>query len=194
MLWSTLNELMGRKPNSTPTFIDTGESFLTKPCEIADYFNSFFINKVDKSRNEMTSTRNASSYSNIEQKIMTDKNCHFELKKVNVEKVQELLLSINNDKPAGKDDLDGKLLKMVASDVAGPVCHIFNASIASGVFPVRWKEAKITPLPKNMKENFSGKNSRPTSLLPILSKLLEKIVTKQIQDFFKVNKLFSNFQ
>lgn len=60
------------------------------------------------------------------------KNCHFEFKKVNVEHVQQLLLSINNDKPAGQDDLDGKLVKMVASHVAGPVCHIFNASIASG--------------------------------------------------------------
>ena len=193
-LWNTLNDIMGRKPNSTASFIDTGESFLTKPSEIADYFNSFFINKVDKLRSEMSSTSNASSYSNIEQKIMKGKNCQFELKKVNVEKVQELLSSIKNDKPAGKDDLDGKLLKMVASDVAGPVCHIFNASIASGIFPVRWKEAKVTPLPKNINENFSGKNSRPISLLPILSKLLEKIVTEQIQGFFMVNKLFSNFQ
>ena len=93
-------------------------------------------------------------------------------------------LSINDDKPSGKDNLDGKLLKMVASDVAGPVCHIFNASISSGVFPMGWKEAKVIPLPKNANENFSGKNSRPISLLPILSKLLERIVTDQIQCFF----------
>ena len=78
--------------------------------------------------------------------------------------------------------------------MASPVCHIFNASIASGVFPEGWKEAKVTPLSKNSNENFSGKNSRPISLLPILSKLLEKIITDQIQSFFKVNKLFSNFQ
>ena len=142
----------------------------------------------------MLPTSNTLSCSNIEEQIMKGKNCHFELKKVNVEKVKQLLLSINNDKPSGKDNLDGKLLKMVASDVAGPVCHIFNASIASGVFPMGWKEAKVIPLPKNTNENFSGKNSRPISLLPILSKLLERIVTDQIQFFFTVNTLFSNFQ
>ena len=49
-------------------------------------------------------------------------------------------------------------------------------------------------LPKNSKAPLTGSNSRPISLLPTLSKLLEKIVFDQIQCYFTVNKLTTDFQ
>jgi hypothetical protein len=39
---------------------------------------------------------------------MKDKNCTFEICEVSVEAVKKLLLSINNDKPPGSGQLDGK--------------------------------------------------------------------------------------
>ena len=42
--------------------------------------------------------------------------------------------------------------------------------------PEIWKEAKVIPLPKDKRATFAGPNSRPISLLPVLSKILEKIV------------------
>ena len=39
------------------------------------------------------------------------------------------LLSINNDKAPGIDNLDGKLLRMVADCIATPICFIFNQSL-----------------------------------------------------------------
>ena len=47
---------------------------------------------------------------------------------------------------------------------------------------------------KSGKVAFTGSNSRPTSLLPALSKLLEKMVFDQIQCYFSVNKLTTDFQ
>ena len=41
---------------------------------------------------------------------MKDKNCTFEFRKVSVEEVGKLLLSIKNDKPPGSDNLDGIIL------------------------------------------------------------------------------------
>ena len=46
--------------------------------------------------------------------------------------------------------------------------------------------AKIIPLPKNNKEKFSGNNSRP-SILPTISKIMERIVYEQIQNYFCIN-------
>lgn len=60
--------------------------------------------------------------------------------------------------------------------------------------PQAWKEAKQIPLPKNSKAPFAGSNSRPISLLPVLSKLMEKIVFDQIQCNFSENKLTTDFQ
>ena len=100
--------------------------------------------------------------------IMKDKNCTFELRKVSVEEVKKWL-SINNEKPPGSDNIDGKLLRIIADDIATPICHIFNLGLLESMCPQAWREAKVIPLPKNSKAPFTGSNRRPISLLPTLS-------------------------
>ena len=95
--------------------------------------------------------------------------------------MEQLLLSINNDKPPGIDNLDGKLLWMVADSMGTPICHIFNLSLEESVCLQAWREAKVFPLPKSGKAVFTGSNSRPKSLLPALGKLFEKMVFDLIQ-------------
>ena len=75
----------------------------------------------------------------------------------------------------GIDNLDGMLLRMVADSIATPICHVFNLSQEESLCPQAWREAKGIPQHKSGKEAFTGSNSRPISLLPALSKLLEKI-------------------
>ena len=54
--------------------------------------------------------------------------------------------------------------------------------------PNEWKKARITPIYKSAsKSNFD--NYRPVSVLPVLSKLLEKIIHTQLMDFLEENKL-----
>ena len=96
-------------------------------------------------------------------------------------KVEELLLSIKLNKPPGIDNLDGKLLRMVADSITTPICHIFNLSLEESLCPQAWRKAKVIPLPKSGKAAFTGSNSRHISLLPALSKLLGKNVFGQIQ-------------
>ena len=70
---------------------------------------------------------------------------------------------------------------------------IVNTSLTTGVFPEIWKHAMVIPLlKKGDQENVS--NYRPISLLPILSKIVEKIVSNQLLDFLLKNNLLSNSQ
>ena len=71
---------------------------------------------------------------------------------------------------------------------------LFNQCLVSGAFPKQWKEGKIIPLPKDARATFCGPNSRPISILPVLSKLLEKIVFKQVQDYFYDYNLTTMYQ
>ena len=73
---------------------------------------------------------------------MKIKHCNFDFRKVSVEEVKKLLLSFNN-KPPGSDNLDGKLLRIIADDIATPICHIFNLSLLESVCPQAWREAKV---------------------------------------------------
>ena len=50
------------------------------------------------------------------------------------------------------------------------------------------------PIPKNERLQFSESNSRPLSLLPLFSKIMERCVYEQIQSYFSNNNLFTNFQ
>lgn len=193
-LWGTLNNIMGRKSNSTTSFIESEGAFITKPLDIANYFNDYFMGKVSTLRQGMPTSSCESSYLCIKKQIMKDKNCTFELRKVSIDEVEKLLLSINIEKPPGIDNLDGKLLKIIANHIAAPICHIFNLSFECNVCPQIWKEAKVIPLPKDARNTFTGSNSRPISLSPVLNKLLEKIVFDQIQRYFSVNNLTSDYQ
>lgn len=53
---------------------------------------------------------------------------------------------------------------------------------------------KNNSLPKNKKLPFSGSNSRPISLLPVLGKIMETIVYEQINDYLSTNNIICNSQ
>ena len=58
-----------------------------------------------------------------------------------------------------------------------------NLSISSGKFPSSWKAAKITPIFKSGSRSVP-KNYRPISVLPIVSKLLEKAAQQALKYYF----------
>lgn len=125
---------------------------------------------------------------------MKDKPCNFEFDQVNVVQVEMLLRSLTVGVSAGTDNLNSRLFKLSAVHISKPICHIFNRCLISGVCPKLWKDGKIIPLPKDTKSTFCGPSSRPISILPFRSKLLEKIVFKQVQDYFSHNDLTTMFQ
>ena len=66
--------------------------------------------------------------------------------------------------------------------------NIVNCCIEKKYFPTSWKIANIMPLPKT-KKPVEYKDLRPISILPILSKLIEKVLNMQIRehlDKFKI--------
>lgn len=92
---------------------------------------------------------------------MQDKDCKFEFSVTYILDIEKLLSELKYDKPCGHDKLDSRLLKLSARIVASPICYIFNLSLKEGIYPQVWKVTKVTPLPKNRKEEFTGSNSRP---------------------------------
>jgi hypothetical protein len=101
-LWSTLNEVMGRMTNSTPSFIESDGLFITKPFDVAKLFNDYFIGKVSKLRQETPTTNSEQLYSCIKKRIMKEKHCKLQFCNVSVGEVGKL---VNNDKPPGIDNL-----------------------------------------------------------------------------------------
>ena len=85
---------------------------------------------------------------------------------------------VDTSKAAGIDRLPGRFLKDGADVLAKQVTDICNLSISLNKLPSSFNSAKVKPIfKKGRKINFS--NYRPISLLPMLSKIIEKVVHEQ---------------
>ena len=70
-----------------------------------------------------------------------------------------------------------------------------NASLSSENAPTSFKQAWVTPLLKTVSlKPADMKNYRPVSLLPFLSKIVEKVAFKQVSDFLSENNLLDTKQ
>ena len=108
--------------------------------------------------------------------------------------VLKFLSALNVWKAPGVDGVCHHLLKNCASALAGPLCHIFNLSLKTGVFPQIWKTASVQPIFKNKGQRTDPKNYRPIALLPSISKVFEHFVQKQLLDYCLTNAIIPDEQ
>ena len=104
----------------------------------------------------------------------------FKLKPVSIKDIEKELLGLNARKSTGLDNLPSRFLKDGATFLSKPLAHIINSSITTGSVPNELKIAKVTPLYKKNSRLEVG-NYRPISVLPCVSKILEKCVYNQLQ-------------
>ena len=81
-------------------------------------------------------------------------------------------------------------MKIGVDLLAPAVQHIINLSIKTSVFPDIWKVHKVTPLLKSSEcDKLLPKSYRPVALLPVISKVLEKVVFGQLVEYLEDNNL-----
>lgn len=116
----------------------------------------------------------------------------FDFKFVTPVKVGEIIRAIKTDS-VGLDGIGIKMIELCGSVILPYITHIVNCCLEQSVFPDLWKVALVRPIPK--KTNPSElKDLRPISILPILSKVLEKIMTEQLQEFLSSHDLIPESQ
>ena len=91
-------------------------------------------------------------------------------------------------KSCGLDCIDSYILNLAKEELIPAITHIVNLSIMERKFPSQWKFAKVIPLHKK-DEVIDAKNYRPVALLPIVSKILERLMYKQMIEYLEANSL-----
>ena len=117
---------------------------------------------------------------------------HFE--SVDVGLVTSILMT-SPAKQCSLDPLPTWLMKECVSVLAPCVTSIINVSLRTGYFSLAWRKAIISPLLKKsgLDESTPG-NDRPVSNVTFLSKVLERVVHRQMSSYLIVNKLMQDFQ
>lgn len=104
------------------------------------------------------------------------------MESVTQREVLRTLKQLCTDCSTGPDQLPARFVKLVAEHLAGPLTTIINNCISKLYFSRAWKLARISPIPK-VDTPVTEDDLRPVSILPVLSKVFEKLVASQMTDF-----------
>ena len=86
------------------------------------------------------------------------------------------------------------VLKNCEAELSYILVELFNKCLKESCFPDCWKVSSVVPVFKNVGERSTAKNYHPVSLLPVVSKVFEKLVNNRIVDHQEKCGLFSGFQ
>lgn len=103
------------------------------------------------------------------------------------------LTHLKQTNTCGLDNIDGKILKLCAPIITDTLTYLYNICIDKSHFPEILKQAKIIPLYKSG-DKTNPSNYRPISILPVLSKPLEKHIYKHLMLHILKNNLLHPHQ
>lgn len=107
--------------------------------------------------------------------------------------VKRELRKLAPHKATGSDEIPARVLNACADSLALPLSRLFTMAFRQGVQPAKWKLARVVPVYKR-KSKSDPKNYRPISLLPIMSKVMEAIVNRQLMNFLERHSILSSNQ
>ena len=180
-----LRNITGRTRRETIPPLLTGDGrILTTDEDIATVFNDHFASQSHLAvpPNHTPTTHNRGPVPTLNEITTTP------------QEVLKILNSLDPNKSCGPDQLPAKIIKLSAIIIAEPLSELFNNSFRLGIFPEMWKEANIHPIFKKKGSQSDPTNYRPISLLSILSKVMEKIVFRNIYDHLLEHQLLSDRQ
>jgi hypothetical protein len=184
--WKTINNILGMQ--SKPTVVNElklGENSLTNTKDIAEGFNDYFSNiGPDLASKIDTPNLNFQTY------IEKAKSEFSAFQPVTVSNVYHLLHGLSSNKATGVDKISSKIAAPAISD---SLAYIFNQAITLSLFPHEWKTARVMPLYKNGQRNLPG-NYRQISVLPVISKITERILYDQLYNYLTKFELLSDCQ
>ena len=115
------------------------------------------------------------------------------LQPTNKSEIEKIIKSLDSNKSSDIYGMSPKLLKILSPAISETLSNIFNESFALGVLPDHMKLAMITPIFKGGSK-LDVSNYRPVSVLPIISKVLEKLMLTRLIKYLDKSKIIYEHQ
>lgn len=184
------NELGNSKPRQTISEIEINEKYIEDPQSISDHFNKFFTNIAINNDCQGSNSFCNNSKPNLMNPSSHNLSC---FSAVTEPEVYKTIMSLKNKNSSGWDEIPSSVVKRSAHIITKPLTFVINLSLSNGEFPDKLKYSVVRPLFKSG-DPKSVSNYRPIALLPIFSKIFEKIILLQVVKYLEDNNLFSSSQ
>ena len=174
-IWKILNRYIPRKNVPLTTF--------ENPLLLANKFNEFYANVGKMTASKATNLadeynlnihdRNEINPCEFDHGCGQNDTTLFTFQSITTGDVQRIIKRLPSNKAPGCDKVNAKILKDSSPVIAPMITSLMNNSFSSSTFPLLWKKAEIVPILKSG-DGEDPANTRPISLLPILSKVCER--------------------
>ena len=184
-MYNTINVLLNKNSSTLPDSVSYKD--------LADQFLSFFIEKVEKIRDNVSSVH---AHGTIDKpsSAINENVCMSCFKPLSTDDVQKIIMQMPS-KSCSLDSLPLWLVKENLPTLLPMITNIVNISLSSGSFPSNLKRSIITPvIKKSTSDPNVLKSYRPVANITFLSKMIEKVVTSQVTEHVDCNGLGEEYQ
>ena len=173
------------KVNSSrfPKSINVNGKSIKENSRIAEEFNKYFTNVGPNLACKIQNTsKTFEDYLFPAQKNM-------EYRYLTFEEFEKAFKPVKRNRPTGHGDIDSNVIIKVYDETSYPLLMIFHSSFNEGIFSEQLKVAKVFAIFK-VGSTEEEENYRPISVLPIFSRVLERIMYNRTYQYFKENDMF----
>ncbi len=189
--WKTIYEITNKQRNKSKDIekLIINNQPTDNKQEIANTFNDYFAN-VGNTLTNTVELRSGKAFSDY---LLTPINTQFEFTTITEDNVKHIIKHLKNTHSSGWDSMTNSMIKHAANIISLPISININQILTTGTFPDKLKVSKIIPIfKKNDKAVIS--NYRPIALLPVISKIVEKVMQEQLTYYIEDNRLLYEHQ
>ena len=190
-LWSGIKSIISNKnqiSNKINGIRDKNGNMISNSEEISNVFNDYFVNVADNiekaiprtSKSPMDYLKASNPYS-----MFLSPTTKFE--------VEDVISNLDSTKSIGPNSIPIKLLKVLKPYISQYLEKLVNQSFLEGHFPSKLRSAKVIALFKKGNSELAS-NYRPISLLPLFSKVFERIMYNKVYTFLTANNIIYPLQ
>ncbi|CAD7004082.1 unnamed protein product [Ceratitis capitata] len=182
-IWQNIRLFTGNFKKSYIKVIDSEQGCLDSKEKISKFFASTWSNYSRDSNFGQSFISEKNKITSLEYDPGFLSNAAREIENpITIFELEQVLLSVKGKTPS-HDRISYPIIKNVSIEVKIRILELFNKIFERGVYPQNWRNADIVPILKPNKPQDNIKSYRPISLLPCISKVLEKILARRLMWF-----------
>ena len=193
--WNIIHTEIGNSTNDTKIkSFRINNHMVYNEASIANEFNSYFSNIVGSSgiKEVNENTDDACPLQYLFKYFKQPFNV-MNWSYISSKEISKIIDSLKSKNSSGYDEITTNIIKISKPFIISPILNICNKMLDQGTYPERLKFSLIRPIYKSG-DRTAASNYRPISLLPVFSKIFEKVIHNRLSDHLTKNAILNEYQ